>query len=140
MFFNDINLISVLAAAVASMVIGFVWYSPWAFGPAWMKSLGMTPESMAKKGGDRSMGLTYATSFALSLLAAYVLAALFNSLLVTSVGGMAFVGVLMWLGFSVPMKVNDYLFADQGIAYVAITSGYQLVSLVVMALVTGLYA
>ena len=47
-----INYLAVVLAALAAMVIGFVWYGP-LFGKQWMALMGFTPQSMdeAKKKG-----------------------------------------------------------------------------------------
>jgi hypothetical protein len=39
-----VNLLSVLGAAVATMVIGFLWYSPLLFAKPWMVAMGYDPE------------------------------------------------------------------------------------------------
>ena len=50
-------------AALISLAIGFIWYNPKVLGNAWMKSAGLTEESM--KGGNMALifGLTYVFSF-----------------------------------------------------------------------------
>ncbi len=44
--FDDFNWLGAIAAAVAAMVIGFVWYSPVLFGTAWMNALGKRMEEL----------------------------------------------------------------------------------------------
>ena len=44
--FSDVNLLAVLAAAVATMVLGAIWYGP-LFGKSWMSAHGYTPEKLA---------------------------------------------------------------------------------------------
>ena len=65
----DINYWAVLAAAVSTMIIGYVWYGP-LFGKQWQKLSNVTvsPE-MAKKG----MGSSMVIAFIGSLLMAFVL-------------------------------------------------------------------
>ena len=53
------------AAALVPLVVGFLWYGSKTFGPAWMRTIGMTEEKAA--GGN--MALT----FGLSLVLAFVL-------------------------------------------------------------------
>ena len=43
MHFMDINLLSVLVAAIATMVLGFVWYSPLLFAKPWTVEMGYRP-------------------------------------------------------------------------------------------------
>ncbi|MBC2843889.1 DUF1761 domain-containing protein [Winogradskyella flava] len=48
-----INLLAIVVAAVAALVIGAIWYSPKVFGNAWMKASGMTEEKM--KSGNMAL-------------------------------------------------------------------------------------
>jgi len=68
-----VNIIAVIVAAVAAMVIAFIWYSPSAFGNKWMKLSGIDKRkaaAMKKKG----MGKTMLVGFIAALVMAYVLA------------------------------------------------------------------
>ena len=38
----EINFFAVLAAALSSFVVGFIWYNPKVFGTIWMTEIGMT--------------------------------------------------------------------------------------------------
>lgn len=48
MYVMGINLWSVLTAAVATMVLGFLWYSPLLFAKPWMILMGYDPEDKEK--------------------------------------------------------------------------------------------
>lgn len=132
-----VNYLAVLVAAVASMVVGFVYYSPFVVGKQWMKLSGIT--DMKPKGAD--MARIYGTSFVLALISAYVLVFLM-------VTGMAFfhsskltaailAAVWAWVGFVMPVQVTDFLFAKKPIKLVAINTIYQLLSLLTMGAVLG---
>ena len=43
-----VNLWSVLVAGIATMVVGFVWYSPLLLARPWMVAMGYDPEDKAK--------------------------------------------------------------------------------------------
>jgi hypothetical protein len=62
-----INWLAVLVAAFVPTVMGFIWYNPKLFGPAWMKAAEMTEEKRAKA----NTPLVYAVSFIVSLLLAF---------------------------------------------------------------------
>jgi uncharacterized protein DUF1761 len=67
-----INHWAVITAAVASFLIGGIWYSPLLFENAWLRENGFTREDMKSKGGTaRIMG----GSFVLQLIMAYNLGA-----------------------------------------------------------------
>lgn len=52
------NFIAILVAALATLVVGFVWYHPKVFGTIWMKETGMTEEQIAKGNMAKIYGLT----------------------------------------------------------------------------------
>lgn len=60
-----INPIAIPVAAVAALVLGFIWYHPKVFGNAWMKASGMTEEKM--KGGNMAVIFGFALLFAVLL-------------------------------------------------------------------------
>jgi hypothetical protein len=45
--FTEVNYLAVLLAAAATMIIGFLWYSPILFGNVWMKQIGLKAEDMS---------------------------------------------------------------------------------------------
>lgn len=130
-----VNYLGVLLAAVASMVVGFIYYSPFVVGKQWMKLSGIT--DMKPKGSD--MARIYGTSFVLALISAYVLVflivtgmAYFHSTKLTAALLAAF---WAWVGFVLPVLVADYLFTKKPLKLVGINAGYQLLSLLAMGLV-----
>ena len=62
---NLFNPWAIPVAAVAALVIGFIWYNPKVFGTAWMKESGMTEEKM--KGGNMVKILGLALLFAVMI-------------------------------------------------------------------------
>src|SRR2546430_4078840 len=53
----NVNLLAVLVAAVLTIVLGAVWYSPVLFAKQWMHAHGYTPEKveeMKRRGGVRA--------------------------------------------------------------------------------------
>ena len=51
----EINWLALLAAAVSTFIVGFIWYNPKVFGTAWMNETGMTEE---KAKGANKIGST----------------------------------------------------------------------------------
>lgn len=136
----EVNYAGVLLAGVASMVLGFFWYSPTLFGKPWMKLMGYTKESL--KESQKEMGKLYSLSFLASLITAYVLTHImalsqhfygYNPLQV----GLS-TAFWVWLGFVGPVQMTDVIFGSKKWKLFAINTGYQLVSLLVMGLVIGL--
>lgn len=135
----DVNYLAVLVGGVASMAVGFVWYTV-LFGKLWTKLMGFTKESMEK--AKEGMGKTYSISFVLSLLMAYVLSHVMtfsehyfgNPAVMTGLTS----AFWMWLGFVMPVQATDVLFSNKKFKLFAINTGYQLASLLSMGLTLGL--
>jgi len=72
-FFTGINYLAVLVAAIVSMVIGSLWYSPVLFGNLWMHASGWTKEAMERERG-KGMAGKYVGMFIGALIMSLVLA------------------------------------------------------------------
>jgi hypothetical protein len=142
MFFENINYWTIVISAVVSMALGFVWYSQWLFGKKFMKEMNMTPEKIEEmnKGENRpNMAKTYVIMTVMSLITAFVVAGLLNSLIITSLGSLVLFGVLIWLAFNMPVAANHVMFGNDSFALFLINTGYQLVSIVLTALMIGIW-
>ena len=135
----NVNYLAVLLAAIASMIVGFVYYNPSVAGKAWMKETGYKPDALKKE--QKEMGEYYGLSFVLALLTAYVLTHVmvfsmnfYNYPPVTTGIMSAF---YMWLGFVLPVQATDQIFGKKNFKLLAINSGYQLLALLAMGLVIG---
>ncbi|OGE31658.1 hypothetical protein A2631_00735 [Candidatus Daviesbacteria bacterium RIFCSPHIGHO2_01_FULL_44_29] len=136
----NINYIAVLAAAVVSMGVGFLWYSPTLFGKAWMKLMGYTQEDLAK--AKKEMGKLYALSFVATLVMAYVL----THVMILSKNFYGYSPVTTglttafwsWLGFVAPVQLADELFGGKRWKLFCLNTGYQLASLLAMGVVIGM--
>ena len=64
----EINFLSLILAALSTLVIGFVWYHPKVFGTIWMKESGTTQEKM--KGGNilSLLGVSLVYAFFIALI------------------------------------------------------------------------
>lgn len=136
----EVNYLAVLIAGIASMIVGFIWYSPFLLGNPWMKEMGLTMEKMKK--AQKQLGPMYALSFVLSLLTAYVL----YHVIVMSMNYFHYPklmtgltsAVWMWLGFIMPVQATDMIFGGKTWKLFGINTGYQFVSLLAMGIVLGL--
>ncbi|MBZ5682514.1 MAG: DUF1761 domain-containing protein [Acidobacteriia bacterium] len=138
MHIMGVNLWAVLVAAVATMVLGFLWYSPVLFANPWMKLMGYDPNDKAKLAEMRkSAGPSYGLSFVASILAAAVLGKIIAIASVHSVlYGMKF-GFGVWLGFVTTVQLTNSLFSRQPSKLYAINTGYQLVCYLAMGAIMG---
>ena len=137
----EVNYLAVLIAAVVTVPLGFLWYSPYVLGKQWMRERGMTAESMKKSQSE--MGKWYAVSLVVALITAYFL----SHVMVLSENFFGYpmlkVGLTtafwMWLGFVMPVQLTATIFSDKrNWTLFGIDTGYQLVSLFAMGVVIGL--
>jgi uncharacterized protein DUF1761 len=74
MHWMGINLWAVLVCALATMVVGFLWYSPLLFAKPWMVLMGINPDDKAKLAEmQKSAGPSYMLALLASLASAVVL-------------------------------------------------------------------
>ncbi len=138
----DINYLAVLACVIAAMPVGWAWYGP-LFGKAWAKEMGM--EDMPEPKGAE-MGRSMALFAVGNLLIAYVLA----HVLIVSQTAAALAGetpavwasaldnaIPMWLGFFVPIQIGRVAWEKRGWKLVAINGSFDLVRLVLFALIVA---
>ena len=131
--FVGINFLAVAVAALATMVLGFLWYSPLLFARPWMRLMGVDPDDKAKLAEMQSnAGKLYGLSFLASLLSAVVLAKIID---ITSVDTILYgmkIGFAVWLGFVATVQLTGALFSKQPTMLFLINTGYQLVCYLAM--------
>ena len=131
--------IAILVAAIAAMVLGFIWYSPQVFGNEWMKlmKIGKKQIAQAKKKG---MSKTYLTMLISSLLTSYILASFIALLGITEAIDGALLAVMLWLGFIATTTLSSILWEGKPAKLYILNNGYHLVSLVVMGIILALWS
>lgn len=131
--FENINYIELLAAGVAAMVVGFVWYSMSVFGKTWMKEAGVSQSDInaGKKDAPKMYGLMYVGA----LIQAYVLSVFISYAGAVDYISAATVAFWAWLGFVAVVRLADVLFERKSTTWFGINIGYQLVTMVVMSAV-----
>ena len=125
-----------VAAAIIPMIVGFVWYGNMAFGKAWMGTVGLTEEKIAKG----NMGITLGLAFLMSLILAMPVAYFVNHA-ATPYGGIAssntfghgmFHGMLLGVFVALPLIAQKALFQQLSFKYVLINVGYWVLTLGLM--------
>jgi uncharacterized protein DUF1761 len=131
--FEGISPWAVLVAALSSMVVGFLWYSPILFARPWMRLMGYDPDDKAKLAEMRKgAGKTYALAFVASIVSAAVLAKIIDVTTVNTVLYGMKVGFAVWLGFVTTVQLTGALFGKQPTKLYLINTGYQLVCYLAM--------
>ena len=157
----EFNYLAILVAAIAPILLGFLWYNPKLFGNAWMREAEMTEEKM--KGGNM------AVIFGLTLLLSFILAFFLQQLTNHQFGAFSLMGgdpalakpsfeafmadygdafrtfkhgalhgVLAGVFLFFPVIAINGMFERKSWKYIFINSGYWVVSLTIMgAIVCG---
>ena len=129
--FSDVNMWAVLVSAVASFVLGAVWYSPFVFGKTYTRLMGWSHETMEhhKKGAVKG----YVITFISSLVMAYVLSfALDYTVSATITDGLK-TAFALWLGFVATVSIGSVLWEGKPFALYLINAAFNLISMGVMA-------
>ncbi|MBN1386130.1 DUF1761 domain-containing protein [Candidatus Woesearchaeota archaeon] len=127
MYLYGINIWAVLVAAVASFVLGGIWYNKAVFGKTWMKLSGTKP----KKGSNTKMVYGFLTT----VVMAYVLA-LFIGAGSGAIRGMA-IAFWVWLGFIATITLSGWLWENRAFKLWALNNIYNIISLLVMGAIIG---
>jgi hypothetical protein len=144
----DINYFAVLASGIASVLVGFAWFSPILFGNKWLAALGVTKSpSKEQAPTTKGMGKTYAASFIGSLGTAFVLAHVVDAFGALTITDAIWTGFWMWLGFIVTTCLAFMLYDRQMLArgigsirtHFLINISYHLVNIWVMAIILTLW-
>ncbi len=129
---QHVNWAAIVVAAIASFLLGGLWYSPALFGRAWQSANNLSDDDLRK----RSMGMVFGVSFVLTLLMAANLA-MFLADPKTTVAWGATAGFLAgfgWVGLAIAILA---LFERRSWKYIAINAGYMTAAFVMMGLILG---
>ena len=125
------NWLAIIIAAVANMVIGFLWYGTWAFGRSWMQLSGRS------LGEGQQPGPLYALTIIGALVQAIAMSWFAAQTGANSGSAGALLGLFVGLGFIAPAMFADVLFAARPARLYAITAGYQVLAAVVQGAIIG---
>jgi hypothetical protein len=135
-----INWLAAIVAALFTMLVGFLWYSPILFAKPWMREMGYDPndktktEEMKKKAGP-----TYGASTLAAIVSALTLAMFFALMHVDNLHHGLAVAFHVWLGFVTTVQLTGVLFMGQSLKLFAINTGYQLASYLAMGTILALW-
>jgi len=140
MHMHSLNWLAILVAAISTMVLGFLWYSPLLFAKAWTREMGYDPNDKAKMDEMRKgAGPAYAGSFVASLISAFTLALILHGMRADSLHFGLMASFHIWLGFVATVQFTGALFAKQSMKLFGINTGYQLVCFLAMGAILVLW-
>ena len=129
----EVNYLAVLAAAVATFVLGGLWYSPALFGKVWQREAGVTEEKMK----SANMALIFGLTFVLALIAAWVFALFLGPRPPMALGlGAGFSAGLCWVAASLGI---NYLFERKSLKLWLINGGYHTLQFTIIGLILALW-
>ncbi|WP_333599481.1 DUF1761 domain-containing protein [Flavobacterium sp.] len=151
----NINWIALLLAALSTLVVGFIWYNPKVFGTIWMKEAGITHEDGKNFNMFKIFGLSIVYAFLISFVLQMVVIHQFGAL--GMVGGDASIakpsyaafmadygtafrsfkhgalhGFMTGLFMIFPVIGTGALYERRSFKYVMVTSGFWMVSFMIM--------
>jgi hypothetical protein len=140
MHMHHLHWLAVLIAAIATMIVGFLWYSPILFAKPWMREMGYDPNDKVKvQEMQKSAGPAYFGSFIASLLTAFTLALFLDAIHVQDLYAGLAVSFHAWLGFVATVQLTGALFTKQSMKLFGINTFYQLVCFLVMGTILTLW-
>ncbi len=134
MDFGSINWLAVIVSVIASMVIGFIWYSPAVFYKAWLTGRGKSWEDRPMQGPSPML---FVYTILASLVEAVALAFVLQTMGSDTAGSGAAGGFMLWLGFVAPTNLVNNLFAGHGWKVWLIEAGDHLLYLLAAGAILG---
>jgi hypothetical protein len=132
----EVNYLAVIAAAVATFLLGGLWYSPVLFGNAWQREQresGVSEDQMK----NASMAMIFGLAFVLSLVAAWVFALFLGPRPPMALGlGAGFSAGLCWVAASFGI---NYLFERRSFKLWLINGGYHTLQFTIVGLILALW-
>ena len=133
MDFSQLNFFAVFLAALASFLLGAVWYSPWFFKRIWMESCGLTELDLQQI----NHVMVFGGSFVLCLLIALSLSLFIGSNVNVGVAvGTGFIIGLCWVSCALGI---GYIFEQRPLKLFLVNAGYSNLQFSLTGLVLGLW-
>ena len=133
---NSLNILPVIVASVAAFAVGALWYSPIIFGKEWM-SLNALSEADLTAATARGLWRSYLAQFIASLVTFCVLGFLAASSSVATGAEGAFLGLIIWVGFTATEAVGTILWEKKPIKLALINSMGTLVTFLIGGAIIG---
>ena len=129
--YSEINLLGILVAAAASMILGMIWYHPKVFGKTWME---LTGRDMASGDSKAMVVAALASVISASTLAAVLL----GFAAIDWVDGIG-VGALVGVGVAGMTIVTNDVFEGRKIELLLLNVTYHTVNFTAMGAILGAF-
>ena len=129
-----INPAALIVAALLRTVIGALWYSPVAFGPAWMAEVQCNEAEM-----KRRLPRALVVDVLGNIVMAFVLIHAVSYAGAATAAQGAGVGFFNWLGFVMVAFLFTMMFEGRSFKLFALNNGFQLLSLLIMGAIVAVW-
>ncbi len=133
----SVNYLAVIVAAVASMIVGSIWYGP-LFGKTWMKLAGYTKKDLKKMSLSPKQARGF--GFVVALVMAYVLSFFVDYVGATTIAAGAQLAFWIWLGFIATIQIGAVIWEGKSLKLFLLHTVSSLISLIVMAAILAVWA
>jgi len=138
MFLNaDVNWLAVVVSALVGFAVSFVWWGP-LFGKQWLKLVGFS-QAQAKKMHKQGMGKKIVIAIIAQIIMAWVLAMIISSMGLVGIGQAVLLAFHIWIGFVATVGVGIVLWEGKPWGLFWLNTLGWLVTIVVMAVVLGMW-
>jgi hypothetical protein len=129
----EFNIWAALTAAVASFVLGGLWYSPALFARTWQREAGLSDEQLK----NANMGMIFGLALVLSVIASVMFAIFLGPRPPIAFGlGAGFAAGLCWVSASFGI---NYLFERRSLKLFLINAGYHTLQFTLIGLIIALW-
>lgn len=131
---SEVNYLAVLVAAIAAMALGALWYSKVLFGKKWQELVEKSDEEL-KKGAGKAVGGTAVAWLVISFTLAYFV----DATEATTWDSALMVGLWASIGLMTMSQLIITLYEDRKMSLFAISVGYQVLAVLIMAVIHALW-
>jgi len=132
---SGLNYLAIAVAWIISVVLGSFWYSPAGFGKLWSQLSGVDMMKTPKKESTRAITVVVFSS----LLQAFFLALILNSLQVNSIGNGIVIALVLWFGFTALTTIGNTLYQRQSWKFWWLNSSFFLIVMVINGIILSVW-
>lgn len=131
-----LNYWAVTVAAVATFMLGSLWYTA-LFGKLWQRLHGYSDEKVKAMQQARLPAVFFSVMLVSYFVLALAVGVVFSLAGIQSAVGGAALGLTLWLGLSAAIGATEHVASDRPIGVYLIDRSYQLLSLVMIGVIIG---
>jgi len=123
----------VLAAAISSVLVGYIWYHPRVFGTLWMREAHITPDMAEVRARYRHVH--FALGCLAALITAYVLRELMVYIRINTIAEALGFALFIWVGLVAPVAASAFLWEHRSATFYLLNVTYWLLICTLMSVI-----